>query len=87
MLFRSKNLFFVRDPAALSAAFGLDPARTAPFTLDLAARFTPASGLPQAGETRLAFENRHLGYAITWYGLAATCVGVFAAWAWKGRRG
>ncbi len=80
-----RNLFFVRDPAALSAAFGLDPARTAPFTVDLFAAHTPAGGLPQAGETRLVFENRHLGYAITWYGLAATCVGVFAAWGWRSR--
>lgn len=81
-----KNLFFVRDPAALSAAVGLDPARTLPLTVDLAAAFTPAGGLPQAGETRLAFENRHLGYAITWYGLAATCVGVFAAWALRRKK-
>jgi surfeit locus 1 family protein len=25
--------------------------------------------------------NNHLGYAITWYGLAAALVGVFAVWA------
>jgi surfeit locus 1 family protein len=25
--------------------------------------------------------NNHLGYAITWYGLAAALAGVFAVWA------
>lgn len=80
----AKRLFFVRDPAALSSALALAPDRTAPFTIDAAASATPPGGLPQAGETRLVFENRHLGYAVTWYGLAATCVGVFVAWA-RGR--
>ncbi len=81
----ARRLFFVRDPRALSDALGLDRTATAPFTIDAAATATPPGGLPQAGETRLVFENRHLGYAITWYGLAATCVGVFAAWARKQR--
>lgn len=80
------RLFFVRDPQALSAALGLDGGATAPFTVDASAAATPPGGLPQAGETRLVFENRHLGYAITWYGLAATCVGVFVAWA-RSKRG
>lgn len=80
-----KRLFFVRDPAALSAALALPSQRTAPFTVDASAAATPPGGLPQAGETLLVFENRHLGYAVTWYGLAATCVGVFVVWA-RGRR-
>jgi len=81
---RARNMWFVRDPALLAAGFGLDPARVAPFTVDAAASATPPGGLPQAGETRLSFENNHLGYILTWYGLAATCVGVFAVWA-RGR--
>ena len=40
--------------------------------------------LPTAGETRMTYPNDHLGYAITWYGLALTCLGVFAAFA-RGR--
>jgi surfeit locus 1 family protein len=75
------RLWFVRDTAALAAAFGLDPTRVAPFSVDAEASATPASGLPQAGETRLSFPNDHLGYALTWYGLAAACLGVFAAFA------
>lgn len=80
----ARNVWFVRDPAILAAGFGLDPARVAPFTVDAGVETTPSGGLPQAGETRLAFENNHLGYMLTWYGLAATCVGVFLAWA-RGR--
>lgn len=81
---RARNMWFVRDPAILTAGLGLDPARAAPFTVDAAASSTPPGGLPQAGETRLSFENNHLGYILTWYGLAATCVGVFVVWA-RGR--
>jgi len=65
----------------LAAAQGLDATRLAPYTVDADAGLTPASGLPQAGETRLSYPNDHLGYAVTWYGLALTCLGVFAAFA------
>ena len=75
------RLWFVRDPAVLAAAQGLDATRLAPYTVDADAGLTPASGLPQAGETRLSYPNDHLGYAVTWYGLALTCLGVFAAFA------
>ncbi len=80
------RLWFVRDTAALAAAFGLEPTRVAPFSVDAEASATPASGLPQAGETRVAFPNDHLGYALTWYGLAAACLGVFAAFARRSLR-
>ena len=78
------RLWFVRDPAVLAATAGLEANRIAPYSVDAAADLTPAEGLPQAGETRLSYPNDHLGYAVTWYGLAATCVGVFAVFA-RGR--
>jgi len=34
---------------------------------------------PKSGVTRLDFSNRHLEYAMTWYGLALTLVGVWFA--------
>lgn len=74
----ARNLWFVRDARRLSAAFGLPVERTLPYTIDADAAATPASGLPQAGETRLAFPDDHLGYALTWYGLAVAAAGVFA---------
>ena len=78
------RLWFVRDPAVLSAAAGTAADPTLPFTVDATADLTPSGGLPQAGETRLSYPNDHLGYAVTWYGLAAACVGVFAVFA-RGR--
>ena len=68
----------MRDPLRLSAAYGLPVDRTLPYTIDAGVGATPPSGLPQAGETRLSFSDNHLGYALTWYGLAIAAVGVFA---------
>jgi surfeit locus 1 family protein len=74
----AENLFFARNIGAIAAAKGL-PGPVAPFSIDLLATETPPGGLPQAGETRVTFANNHLQYAITWYGLAAALVAVFAA--------
>ena len=77
-----QNMFFARNVAAISAAKQLSPP-VAPFTIDLIASETPPSGLPQSGETRMAFANNHLQYALTWYGLAAALVAVFGVFAWR----
>jgi surfeit locus 1 family protein len=80
-----ENVFFARDIAAVAAAKQV-PAPVAPFTIDLIAAETPAGGLPQAGETRMAFSNNHLQYAVTWYGLAAALLAVFVAFVAQRRR-
>ena len=81
----AKDSWFVRDPEAIAAAKGL--VRVAPFLIDADATPNPG-GLPRGGLTRIAFPNRHLEYALTWFGLAATLLGVFAAYAWgRLRRG
>lgn len=80
------NIFYRRNVAALSAAKGV-ASPLAPFTIDLAASFTPPGGLPQAGETRMRFVNSHLKYALTWYGLALAAAGVFAAFSLNRLRG
>lgn len=76
----AKRLFFARDPKAIAA--GLRIADVAPFTLDADAS-PNAGGVPQGGETRVTFPNRHLEYALTWYGLAATLAAVFGAFMWR----
>jgi surfeit locus 1 family protein len=43
--------------------------------------------LPQGGETVVSFPNSHLGYAITWFGLAAALAGVYAVFVWRRLRG
>jgi surfeit locus 1 family protein len=74
------HLWQVRDPAAIAAAYGL--ARVAPFFIDADSTPNPG-GLPEGGETKVVFPNRHLEYAITWFGLALTLVIVFIAFALK----
>jgi len=81
------NQWFVRDAGVLARAFDLPAGKPlAPYTIDASAEMTPAGGLPQAGETRRVFPNNHLQYALTWYGLAAALVGVYAVFAWGRRR-
>lgn len=75
-----KRLFFARDPATIAGGLGV--ADAAPFTIDEDAAPT-AGALPQGGETRVAFPNRHLEYALTWFGLAGALVAVFLAFAWR----
>jgi surfeit locus 1 family protein len=79
----ARNEWFSRDPKLYAAASGLPVDRVAPYFID--ARFDPAlpGGLPQGGETIIDFPNNHLGYALTWFGLAAGLAGVFAAYAWR----
>jgi len=63
----AKNLWFVRDPAAIAAAKGWGS--IAPFYIDQEA--PPAQGgLPKVGPLKPALPNNHLQYAVTWYGLA-----------------
>jgi surfeit locus 1 family protein len=82
----AENMFYARDIGNISAAKGV-AGPVAPFTIDLISAEAPAGGLPQAGETRLVFANNHLQYALTWYGLAAALLGVFAAFLVQRLRG
>ncbi len=73
------TLWFVRDTAEMTLQSGLKAEPVAPFFVDLEA--DDSLSLPQAGETRIAFSNRHFGYVLTWYGIALTLIGVFTAFA------
>jgi surfeit locus 1 family protein len=73
----ARGVFYTRDVDGLAAALKLGP--HAPFTLDAEAGPDP---LPQGGETRLTFVNNHLGYAFTWFGMAAALTGVYGVWAY-----
>jgi surfeit locus 1 family protein len=69
--------FYTLDPAAIGAAIG-QPA-LAPFAV--VALGPPGSALPQPAQQLPRPPNSHLGYVITWYGLALSALGVFIAWA------
>lgn len=68
--------FYTFDPAVIGAALGLP--RVAPWGL---VALGEAGGLPEPAQTLPRPNNNHLGYVITWYGLAVALVGVFIAWA------
>ncbi len=76
----ARGIWQERDPVAIARAYGL--VRAAPFFID-ADDFPNPGGLPQGGETKLVFPNRHLEYALTWFGLALALIAVFVAFAWK----
>jgi surfeit locus 1 family protein len=48
-----------------------------PRVIEADAKPEPPGGLPRGGVTRLDLPNRHLEYALTWYGLAAALAGVY----------
>jgi surfeit locus 1 family protein len=78
----AKNIWYWYDLDAMrAAAFGSSQARIVPFIVDVEAEPAPPGGFPKGGTTRLELPNRHLEYALTWYGLAAALVAVFAAFA------
>ena len=80
----AKNLWFARDPIAMAEAKGLGP--VAPFYIELESPPAPG-GLPQAAKLQPSFPDSHLGYALTWYGLALALAGSFAVWLVGRRRG
>ncbi|HEY0621797.1 SURF1 family protein [Sphingomonas sp.] len=59
--------WYSRDVPAIAAARGIGPA--APFFIDADATPNPG-GWPVGGLTVLRFNNNHLVYALTWFGLA-----------------
>jgi surfeit locus 1 family protein len=78
----AKNVWYRRDLPGMSAAvLGTDRARLLPFVIDAELEPRNPGGWPRGGVTRLELPNRHLEYALTWYGLAAALIGVFAAFA------
>ncbi len=57
----------------------------APFFVEAEAA-TGAAGAPQPDLAAVNLSNRHLEYALTWYGLAVTLAGVYIAWVLSRRR-
>ncbi|KRE24008.1 hypothetical protein ASE66_01710 [Bosea sp. Root483D1] len=78
--------FYTRDPAGIAAALGLSGA--APFYLEAERQgdgLTPPAGV-DVKELIGRIPDNHLQYALTWWGLAATLIGVFGAYGWQARR-
>lgn len=70
------NRFYARDTAAMSRALGVQGA-VRPYVL-----FATGSAWPQWAELQpsappAAFSNNHLGYALTWFGLALAVIAFY----------
>jgi surfeit locus 1 family protein len=70
------NLYFVRDPRVMASRHSIE---TAPYYVDSFGDENSAAW-PQGGVTRIEFPNRHLEYAFTWFGIAASLLGVYFAY-------
>lgn len=76
---RDRNIWFARDVGLMAAA--LD---TEPVMLVTAGSDDPAAPLPLPVSVNIP--NDHLGYAITWFGLAATWAGMTLYLLWRIKR-
>ena len=77
--------WYVRDVAAMAAA--LEAPQAAPLTLMAETSTNPAWTARTPAPVPAEIANRHLEYALTWYGLAAVLLGVYAALLVKRRKG
>jgi surfeit locus 1 family protein len=71
------NVLYARDIQAMAAAKKW--AAAAPFYIDQEGP-VPPGGLPLPGKIEVHLPDNHLGYAITWFGLALGLAGVYVAW-------
>jgi surfeit locus 1 family protein len=82
---KARRIWYARDLAGIAAADHL--ALAAPAVIEADATPNPG-GWPRGGQTVVTFRNQHLGYAVTWFGLAICLLGVwFAYHISKGRIG
>lgn len=77
------GIWYVRDPLAMARVLGWG--EVAPFYVEQEAP-VPPGGLPHPAALNVRLRNDHLQYALTWFGLAAVLVVVFAVWAAARRR-
>ena len=73
----SEVRFYARDSAAIARALRVDT--PSEFTLFALASTNPEVGALQASAPPAAFSNNHLGYALTWFGLAIALSGFYIA--------
>ncbi|HYD15951.1 MAG TPA: SURF1 family protein [Hyphomicrobium sp.] len=80
---QARNIWYWRDLTDMVASLPpKDQERVLPFFVDATAELANPGGWPKGGVTRLDIPNRHLEYALTWFGLAGALAAVFAVYAW-----
>lgn len=80
------NMWYWWDVPAMLAASAAPPgAKPFPYAVQLLPA-AGSSGFPKPEEPKAKLANNHLGYAITWFGLAATLLGVTGFYVFDLRR-
>lgn len=74
----SGSLFYGRDRTAMAQALGVT-GPVSPYTVYATTSANPELAALRPVAPPAAFSNNHLGYALTWFGLAVVLVGFYAA--------
>ncbi len=74
----SGQVFYGRDQMAMAKALGV-AGPVSPYTVYATTSANPELTALRPVAPPAAFSNNHLGYALTWFGLAAVLVGFYAA--------
>ena len=69
----AQGRWYSRDVQAIAAALGLE-GPVAPYFVDAQSIDGATGGWPRPGLTVVQFPNNHLGYALTWFALAAGAI-------------
>ena len=75
----ARGFWFTMKPDEVAAHLGLDGAEQA-FYIDAIRQEGEELTLPIAAEVKVEVRNSHLNYAITWYGIALSLIGVYFAY-------
>ena len=78
------NRWYVRDVPAMAQALNADA--PAPLVLMAETSSNPEWKALDPAPLPAQITNRHLEYALTWFGLAAALVGVYVAMLWRRRK-
>jgi surfeit locus 1 family protein len=73
---RPGGRWFVRDLPAMARALSVPP--PAPYFLAVETQLNPETAALQPAPVPTNISNRHLGYVITWFGMAAALAAVYA---------
>lgn len=76
----ARNVWYYADPEAMAAVAGLAGVRG---TVLLADAKPNPGGLPAGRNPTVEISNRHLEYALTWYGLALVLVVIYFVFHWR----
>lgn len=79
------RMFYGRDNAAMARALGVQGPVEARTLYALTSSNPDWSALKPSAPP-VAFSNNHLGYALTWFGLAGALAAVYAAMLWRRRK-